>query len=59
MESKSTKTIPQVEPADQMEFAYSRESELENRLKSIDPNNLTPVQALNLIYELKKLVKID
>ena len=55
-ESKNKKLIMQVEPADQMELMYTKESEVEKRLKDIDPNNLTPMQALNIVYDLKKLM---
>ncbi len=32
-----------------------KESEIEKRLEKIDPLNLTPIEALNLLYELKKV----
>jgi DNA mismatch repair protein MutS len=37
----------------------SAESELEKRLQQIDPDDLSPKQALELIYELRKLSKGD
>ncbi len=41
-----------VEPADQMELSYSC-SKIEDKLKKIDLNNLTPLQALNFLQDLK------
>ena len=32
-------------------------SPAEEKLKSVDENTLTPIEALNLIYELKKLIR--
>ncbi len=37
-------------------FNNGRNLELEDSLNDIDPNNLTPMEALTLLYELKKLV---
>ena len=33
-----------------------KESEIENEIKKIDLNNLTPIQALNILSELKSKV---
>lgn len=33
-----------------------KESEVENKLKSVDINNLTPIEALNLLWELKSRI---
>ena len=35
----------------------SKDSEVADRLKSIDINTLTPIEAINIIYELKKLLE--
>jgi len=41
-------------------FASSKEeSELEKRLQQIDPDDLSPKQALELLYELRKLSQTD
>ena len=33
------------------------ESKVEKKLKEIDPMNMTPLDALNFLYELKKEIK--
>lgn len=38
---------------EQKEKIIYKESEIENKLKTIDVNNLTPIEALNLLNELK------
>lgn len=49
-------TFDSVQLADQMELVYAPvQDELRARVASIDPNNLTPIEALQLIYELKKM----
>ena len=49
-------TFDSVQLADQMELVYAPvQDELRARVASIDPNNLTPIEALQLIYELKKI----
>ncbi len=40
--------------ADQMTLFGSFESETEKRLRALDVETLTPIEALNLLYELKK-----
>jgi DNA mismatch repair protein MutS len=44
-------TVPQADF-----FANERNHELEERLKQIAPDDLSPKDALNLLYELKKLL---
>ena len=44
-------TVPQADF-----FANERNHELEERLKQITPDDLSPKDALNLLYELKKLL---
>ena len=49
-------TFDSIQLADQMELVYAPvQDELRARVASIDPNNLTPIEALQLIYELKKI----
>lgn len=38
-------------------FDLIKESEVEKEIKSLDLNNLTPIEALNKLNELKKLIK--
>ncbi|MDR0861935.1 MAG: DNA mismatch repair protein MutS [Oscillospiraceae bacterium] len=42
--------------SEQMSFADERESAVAERLRRISPDTLTPLEALNLLYELKKKV---
>ncbi len=51
---KSAKTLPDEY---QMTLASSMSSEAEEKLRSIDPNTFTPLEALNLLYQLKAMVK--
>ena len=44
-------------PGDQMSFTAVIPSEVEEKLKQIDVNTLTPIEALNKLYELKTLLK--
>ncbi len=46
------------EPADQIEFAYSPlpKSSVEQKLRQLNLDNMTPVEALNLLYEMKKMI---
>ena len=34
-----------------------KESEIENKVKEIDPLNMTPIDAINFLYELKEISK--
>ena len=34
-----------------------KESEIENKVKEIDPLSMSPMEALNFLYELKKSIK--
>lgn len=51
----TTRTKPQ-EEGDQLFFVDEKAETIKKRLRSADPNTLTPLEALNLIYELKKLL---
>ncbi len=39
------------------EFIQPKESELEKRIKDLNPLEITPMEALNILYELKEKVK--
>ena len=54
-EEKRDIKIQQMLPLD--ELVENKDSKLEERLKEIEPMNLTPMQALNLVCELKELMK--
>lgn len=40
-----------------MEFEEKKTSPLEEKLKKVDPLHLTPIEALNVLYELKNLTR--
>ena len=44
-------------PAPQISLLPSAESEIEERLKKVDVNTLTPIEAMNLLFELAKMAK--
>ena len=44
------------EENDQLYFIDEKSETIKKRLRSADPNTLTPIEALNLVYELKKLL---
>ncbi len=44
------------EESEQLFFQDEKAETIKKRLRQADPNTLTPLEALNLIYELKKLV---
>ncbi len=50
-----TRVKPQ-EESEQLYFVDEKAETIKKRLRSADPNTLTPIEALNLIYELKKLL---
>ncbi len=39
------------------DFSEPEESEVENKLKDIDPLKVTPMEAINILYELKEISK--
>ncbi|MEG1779223.1 MAG: DNA mismatch repair protein MutS, partial [Oscillospiraceae bacterium] len=47
---------PKPENDEQMFFMQSDDSEIIKRLKELDVNSLSPIQALNILDELKRLV---
>ena len=44
------------EESEQLHFIDEKAEAIKKRLRGADPNTLTPIEALNLIYELKKLL---
>ena len=44
------------EESEQLFFIDEKAEAIKKRLRGADPNTLTPIEALNLIYELKKLL---
>ena len=44
------------EESEQLYFIDEKAEAIKKRLRGADPNTLTPIEALNLIYELKKLL---
>ena len=44
------------EESEQLYFIDEKAEAIKKRLRSADPNTLTPIEALNLVYELKKLL---
>ncbi len=56
LESKSGAQNLSVEPSDQIELNYSQTSPIEERLRDLNVNELTPLDALNLLFDLKKMV---
>ena len=46
------------ETSEQMDLlSYNSDSPIKQKLAAIDPNNLTPIEALNILCELKELAK--
>ena len=45
------------EESEQLYFIDEKAETIKKRLRQADPNTLTPIEALNLIYELKKLLQ--
>ena len=57
LEQKHNKPFATQLFADEPKIEYiEKESEVENILKNIDVNNLTPIEALNKIFEMKKKI---
>ena len=55
-EAKVYTRVKPKEENDQLYFIDEKSETIKKRLRSADPNTLTPIEALNLIYELKKLL---
>ena len=56
-ESKEKKRDIKIQESLPLDFDTPKESNVEKKLKEIDPMNITPLEALNIIYELKKEIK--
>jgi len=56
-ENKEKKRDIKIQESLPLDELMNEESKVEKRLKEIDPLNMTPIDALNLLYELKKEVK--
>jgi DNA mismatch repair protein MutS len=54
-ESKDDKNLTDFFAADQIEFSYAQDSKLKQKLDAIDPNNISPKNALDILYELKNI----
>ena len=56
-ETKEKNTPRIVQETLPLEFVTEEESKAEKRLKEIDPLNMTPMEALTTLFELKELEK--
>ena len=56
-ETKEKNTPRIVQETLPLEFVTEEESKVEKRLKEIDPLNMTPMEALTTLFELKELEK--
>ncbi|MDD2956000.1 MAG: DNA mismatch repair protein MutS [Oscillospiraceae bacterium] len=56
VEQKGKRSPPMELPDGQMSFLPEAGGELSQRLRQIDVNTLTPIEALNLLYELKGML---
>ena len=56
-ETKEKKTTHIVQEALPLEFVTEEESKVEKRLQEIEPLNMTPMEALTVLFELKELEK--
>lgn len=57
LESKSGTQNLSIEPSDQIELNYSQvSSPIEEKLKDLNLNELTPLDALNFLFDLKKMI---
>ena len=56
-ESKEKKRDIRIQESLPLDFDVPKESKVEEKLKEIDPMNITPIEALNIIYELKQDIK--
>ena len=55
-EAKGKTRAKPKEESEQLYFIDEKAEAIKKRLRGADPNTLTPIEALNLIYELKKLL---
>ena len=56
-ENKEKKRDVLIQESLQLDFSNKEESVVENKLKNIDPLKITPMDAINIIYELKEDLK--
>ena len=56
-ENKEKKRDLKIQESLPLDELMMEESKVEKRLKEIDPMNITPMEALNFLYELKKEIK--
>lgn len=56
-ETKENKTTRIVQETLPLEFVTEEESKVEKRLQEIEPLNMTPMEALTVLFELKELEK--
>lgn len=56
LESKSGARNLPLESPDQIELSYAQASPVEEKLKDLDLNELTPLEALNFLFDLKKMM---
>ena len=53
----ASKAEPSAEPDLFSQIVMSKDSEVSERLREVNINTMTPIEAMNLIYELKKLLE--
>ena len=51
------RTAPAEEPGLQLSLMPSSDGMIEQKLRSVDVNTLTPIEAMNILYELKGMVE--
>jgi len=56
-ENKEKKRDIKIQESLPLDELMKEESKIENKIKEIDPMNITPMEALNILYELKKEIK--
>jgi len=56
-ENKEKKRDIKIQESLPLDELMKEESSIEKKIKEIDPLNMTPMDALNLLYELKKEIK--
>lgn len=56
LESQDKGNFLPAEPSDQIDLFTPQSSEIENRVKNINLNEITPLEAMNFLFELKKMI---
>ena len=54
---KAAPAAPSQAPSDQISMLDMQGSEIRRRLEAITPETLTPIEAMNILYELKQMLK--